>query len=191
MSDGPFKNLKLTKRWRKFAEAAYNDAFDQAECCAIASDAVVHDVLSDSVRALLSVLNTYVAQKQIDFDPLSSTEKIFNAHSKDPFADILQKEMAYRLGDKCTPSEALELALTASVDDQINIARTRIQEECIHSCEVGEMRPDQLDRTIYRSNEVFESLDKQNISEAILACNKQAFKNAVAKKDGLDEGPSL
>ncbi|KIH77534.1 hypothetical protein SAMN05660860_00958 [Geoalkalibacter ferrihydriticus] len=191
MSDGPFKNLRLTKRWRKFTEAAYNDAFDQIEYCAMASDAVVQDALTDSVRALVSALNSYVTQNQMDIDPLSSLERIFNEHSKDQFADTLQREMRFHLSEKCLPGEALEQALAASVDDQINIARNRIQEECIHSSEIGQMRQDQLDRTIERANSAFESLDRQSICEAIIAGNKQAFKGAVAKKDGLEEGPSL
>jgi len=191
MSDGPFKNLRLAKRWRKVVEAAYNDAFDQAECCAIASDAILHDVLTDSFRALLSALKSYVGQSQMDMDPWSSIERIFNDFSKDQFTDILQKEMAYRSGGNCSHREALEQALASSVSEQTNISRTRIQEECIHLCEIGEMKQGQLNYTIDRINTIFESLDRQNICEAILACNKHAFKEAVAKKDGLDEGPSL
>jgi hypothetical protein len=191
MSDGPFRNLRLAKGWKKFAKAAYNDAFDLTECCAMASNAVVHDVLSDSVQALLSVLKSYVSQIQMDMDPLSSIEKIFNEHSKDQFVNTLQKEMAYRVSDNCTHSEVLEQALASSLDEQVNISRARFQDECIHLSETGEMQQVQLDRTINRANSVFESLDRQSISEAILACNKQAFKDAVAKKDGIDQGPSL
>lgn len=191
MSDGPFKNLRLAKRWRKFAEAAYNDAFDQVECRAMASDSIVRDVLTGPVQTLLSVLKSYVDQKQMDMDPLSSIERIFDENSKGQFANILQKEMAYRLSDNCTQKEAFEQALASSVREQINISRTRIQEECIHSCEIGEMKQGQLDRTMDRTNTVFESLDRQSICEAIRACNKQTFKDAVAKKDGINEGPSL
>lgn len=191
MSDGPFKNLRLAKSWKTFAKAAYNDAFDQIECCAMASNAVVHDVLSDSVRTLLSVLKSYVSQKQMDMDPLSSIERIFNEHSKDQFVNTLQKEMAYRVSDNSSHSEVLEQALASSLDEQVNISRARFQDECIHLSEIGEMQQVQLDRTIDRANSVFESLDRQRISEAILACNKQAFKSAIAKKDGIDEGPRL
>jgi hypothetical protein len=191
MSDGPFKNLKLVKGWRKFTEAAYNDAFDRVECCAMASDAVVCDVLTPPVQSLLSVLKAYVDRNQLDFDPLSSINKIFSEHSRVSFADTLQKNMSYQLSDNVAPSVALEQGLASSVNDQINISRTRIHEECIRSCEVGEMRQDQLDRTIKRTNSVFESLNRNTIYDAVLACDKRAFKNAVAKKDGLDEGPSL
>jgi hypothetical protein len=51
MSDGPFKNLKLGKRWKRFAEAVQNVAFDSAECCALASDALVHEILTGDVPA--------------------------------------------------------------------------------------------------------------------------------------------
>lgn len=191
MSDGPFKNLRLAKHWKKFAKAAYNDAFDRDECCGIASDAVVRDVLTEPVKALLSVLKAYVERNQLDFDPLFSVDKIFSEHSRVPFADTLQKEMSYRMNGNVAPGVALEQALVSTVNDQINMSRTRMQEECIRSCELGEMRQDQLERTIGRTDSIFESLNRNNICDAILACNKHAFRGTVAKKIGLDEGPSL
>ena len=128
---------------------------------------------------------------QLDLDPLSSVESIFQSHSKTAFGDTLQKEVFLRLGDQMTPDAAIRQALEASVDNQISSARNRIQEECIGARESGEMWRDQFARTVTQANAAFDALAKGDICDALRAGDKDAFKNAVAKQEGLDEGPSL
>src|SRR5712675_3052091 len=98
MTDGPFNNLKLGSCWKRFTEAVQNDAVDKAERCALASHALVREILTDETRTLLADLRAYGHQEQLDINPLSSVENIFNGHNKTPFADTLQKELAFRLG---------------------------------------------------------------------------------------------
>jgi len=191
MSDGPFKNLKLSKSWNRFVKAVQNAAFDRAECCALASDALVREILTDSVQALLADLQAYARRKQLDLDPLSSVESIFNVHMKTPFADTLQKEVTFCLSDGVAPVDAVQHALDAAVSEQIREARNRIEEECISAREGGGMLQDHFSRTISQSSTIFDSLIKNDVCKALLAGNKNAFKNAVSKKVGLDEGPSL
>lgn len=191
MSDGPFKNLKLGKRWKRFAEAVQNDAFTSAECCDMASDAIVREILTDDVPSLLVNLQAYSSREQLDIDPLSSVENIFNAHIRAPFTDILQKEVMFRLSEQISPTDAVWQALGASVSVRISEVRNRIEEECIHAREAGKMRQDQFDRTVNQASAIFNALAKNLICEALLARDKSAFKNAVSKKNGLDEGPPL
>ena len=192
MSDGPFKNLRLSKHWKKFAKAAYNDAFDLSECHALVSHAIVQDILTDPVRALFLVLKSRLAQRQTEMDPLSLIDRIFAEYSKGQFVDILQKEMVYCVSvDSTFSNEIFKQALTSALDEQINISRAHFQDECILIHEIGGMKKGQLDRTIDRSVMVFDSLDRKGICDAIFACNKDVFKKATAKKNGLDEGPSL
>lgn len=190
MSDGPFKNLKLNKRWKRFAEAVQNDAFDRAECCAMASNALVHEILTDGVQTLLADLQDYASLKQLDLDPLSSIESIFNVHMKTPFTDTLQKEVALCLCE-AAPSDAARQALKAAVTEQISEAMNRVEEECIRAREAGEMWQDQFQLTVKQARATFNALDINGICEALLAGNKNAFKNAVSKKVGLEEGPPL
>lgn len=191
MSDGPFRNLKLGNRWKRFAEAVQNDAVDASERRALALDALVHEILTDSNQALLADLQAHVRREQLDFDPLSSAESIFNGHSKTPFADILQKELAFRLSEQKQANSALDQAIEASVRDHISEVRNRIEEECIRARESGEMQQDQFDQTVTQASAIFDSLAPDEICDALRAGDKKAFKDAVSKKDGLDEGPSL
>jgi len=48
-------------------------------------------------------------------NPLSSVENIFNGHNKTPFADTLQKELAFRLVSWCRRKPLLKQALEATV----------------------------------------------------------------------------
>lgn len=191
MSDGPFKNLKLGKRWQRFAEAVQNVAFDSAECCALASDALVHEILTGDVPALLAKLLAYANRGQLDFDPLFSVESIFIDYSKSAFADNLQKEVAPRLSLETNPGTAIMEAVYASLSEQIRKVRNRIEEECVHDYEVGKMKKDQFVCTLNQASAIFDGLDNNKICEALLSCNKGAFKAAVSKKEGLDEGPKL
>jgi hypothetical protein len=191
MTDGPFKNLRLGIHWKRFAEAVQNDAVDSTERCALGSDALIRDILTDDTRALLRDLQSYVNQDQLEFDPLSSVESIFDGHSKSPFADTFQKELVFRLSGRISPDIAIRKALESSVSDQISKAANRIEEECIRARETGEMWRDQFDCTVVQARKTFDALARSEICDALLAGNKYAFKCAVSKRHGLDEGPRL
>ena len=191
MSDGPFKNLKLKTRWKQFAEAVQNDTFNRDECCAMASHALVCDILTYDVQALLADLLAYARRTQLDFDPLFTVESIFNAHMRTPFTDSLQKEIALCLNDEIASGDALREGLKASVTQEISIAMNRIQEECILSREFGEMWQDQFNNTIKQASATFKALDIDKICDALQSGNKNAFKHSVSKKTGLDDGAPL
>ncbi|MDE0219021.1 MAG: hypothetical protein OXJ90_07105 [Spirochaetaceae bacterium] len=191
MSDGPFKNVELGSRWKRFAAAAHNDAADPTERCVLAADAIVHEILTDETQALLSDLFAYVREDQLDLTPLSSIERIFHSHHKTAFGDSLQREVAYRLADDMPVSDAIDQALEASFDDHHRRARDRIEEECIRAREVGALRRDQFPHTVARANAAFDALPKHEICDALRRRNKSAFKTAASKHSGLDEGPHL
>jgi hypothetical protein len=127
----------------------------------------------------------------LDLDPLSSVESIFIDYSKSAFADNLQKEVAPRLSLEINLGTAITEAVNASVSEQISKVRNRIEEECISAYERGEMKKDQFVCTLNQASAIFDRLDNNKICEALLSCNKSAFKAAISKKEGLDEGPQL
>ena len=190
MTDGPFKNLQLAKRWKRFAEAVQNDAVGMAERCALAGDAVVHEILTDDTKSLLTDLQAHLCQGQLDLDPLPPIENNYNCHSQSPFADTLQKELAFRLKGQLSGDPLVE-AVEASVTHHISDVQSRIEEECIKSHETGDMRRDQFDRAIAQTKLALDALDLPQLSDAIRAGDRDAYKNAASKKDGLDEGPNF
>lgn len=191
MSDGPFKNRKLPRWWKGYMEALANDAVSAEERCAEAAHAVLGDVLANDTKALFSDLQAFADRQQLDFDTVSSAEGIFDSHAKTPFADLLQKEMVYRLAHNEAPDAAFADGMAEAVRGQIEEARTRSQEECIHAADVGEMKQDACDCALERTSADFSKLSVAEICDAAFAGNKKAFRNAIGKQEGLEEGPDL
>lgn len=191
MSDGPFKNLNLGKHWKRFADAMQNDTFNSSDCCALASHALVQELLTDNLSALLAVLRDYTSRKQLDIDPSATVESIFNDHMNTPFCDTLQKQIAFRLNDQVSPADAIQQALEESLSKHTNDVRNRIVDECISAREAGAIRQDQFSSSVSNINSVFDALEKDKVCNALLDGKKNAFKTAVSKKQGLDEGPPL
>ena len=183
MSDGPFKNMKLGQRWKRFADAVQGDAFDCVECCNYASDAILHEILTSEFQGLLADYQTYSSGNQLGFDPLATIEGLFDRHKKSPMTDILQKEIMFRVGQQVAPGEALQPALAASLNRLVGVTKSRFEEECIRVCEAGDIGVKQFRRTVSQLSETFERVDQGKLCDAILASNKKAFKAEVSKKN--------
>lgn len=190
MTDGPFKNLKLDSRSKRFAEAVQNDAEDQETRCAFANDAILHGILRES-QAIIGSLQEYGKGGQLDLDPKASIKAIFDACPKSEFADHLQREIAFRLHEGDQSQAAIDNGLEAALENGIGEFRTRTHEACLEAHRNGDMRKDQFDRFVEGSNQALEGIDRPRILAALKECNKSAFKQDVKKKEGLDEGPKL
>jgi hypothetical protein len=53
------------------------------------------------------------------------------------------------------------------------------------------MREDQFQRALKGANAAFDALAKDKICDALCAGDKDAFRSAVSKQQGVDEGPAL
>lgn len=186
MTDGPFKNLKLDSRSKRFAEAVQNLAEDHETRCALGSHAIVNGILSGNDK-LIRELQSYGDDGQLDLDPKGSIKSIFDKHNKSEFSDDLQREVAMRLHEGEIFREAIDNALEACVERQIGKTLTRIQEAGFEAHREGPMYKDQLERLIEGSNQVVKSLDRERINEAVKSCNKHAFKQDTKKITGLDD----
>jgi transcriptional antiterminator Rof (Rho-off) len=190
MTDGPFKNLRLDRRSKRFAEAVQNDAVDLETRRAYANDAILNSILREN-EALLSALQAYSQDGQFDLVPNISVKGIFDDHPKSEFADHLHREVSFRLDEGQMYQAAINNGLKAALENSIREFKTRTHEACLEARGSGEMRMDQLDRFVVGSNQALESIDRQRMMEALWKCDKGAFKQDVRKKEGLDEGPRM
>jgi len=190
MSDGPFRNLKLDSRSKRFAEAVQNDAVDQETRCAYANDAISNGILRENLELLRSLQN-YGQDGQLDLDPSATVKGLFDAHPKSEFADHLQREVGLRLHEGEQSQAAINNGLEATLETSIKEFRTRTHEACLEAYGSGEMRKTQLDRFVEGCNLALEGVNRPQIMAALKEGNKSAFKQDVKKKDGLDEGPKL
>lgn len=186
MTDGPFKNLKLDSRSRRFAEAVQNEAEDHDTRCALGSHAIVNGILSGN-DGLIRDLQSYGEDGQLDLDPKGSIKGIFEKYDKSEFSDDLQREVAMRLHEGDSSRDAIDKALDACVETNIGKTLTRIQEAGYEAHREGPMRKDQLDRLIEGSNQVMKDLDRARIQDAVKSCDKNAFKQDAKKRTGLDD----
>jgi len=192
MSDGPFKNLNLSRRWQRFVNAIQNSATDRSECADLASDACLREILtSGDTEALLKDLVQHSLIKQIDFEQAAFVERIFGSHSQTPFSEVLQTEILYHLECGLSLNRALDKGLDASVDKYIGIVKTRIEEEIIRVAHEKEIKRSAAARAIGLASSSLRSIDQSNLSHALITSNKNAFRSLVSRSSGLDEGPAL
>ncbi|WP_273439417.1 hypothetical protein [Sedimenticola selenatireducens] len=190
MTDGPFRNLKLDSRSKRFAEAVQNDAVDQKTRCAYANDAILNGILREN-QALLRALQDYGQDGQLDLDPIASVKGVFDSHPKSEFADHLQREVGLQLHEGEKFQAAINSGLEAALESSIGEFRTRTHEACLEAYGSREMRKDQLDRFVVGCNLALRGIDCPRILKALKDVNKGAFKKDVMKKEGLDEGPRM
>ncbi len=186
MTDGPFKNLKLDSRSKRFAEAVQNEAEDHDTRCALGSHTIVNGILSGN-EGLIRDLQSYGEDGQLDLDPKGSIRGIFEKYDKSEFSDDLQREVVVRLHDGDNSRDAIEKAFDASVETNIGKTLTRIQEVGLEAHRKGPMHKDQLDRLNEGLGEVSKSLDRARIQDAVKSCDKNAFKLDAKKRAGLDD----
>lgn len=191
MTDGPFKNLKLGKGWNRFVEAVLNDAVDQSECTDLANDSLVRGLLTSANSAILENLYAYAGQDQMVFDQVSDVEDIFDRHDKTPFSDQLQKQLIYLLNGGVPMASALAEAIEASVESHIAATENRLQEEFISLREARALSEEKYESGIAKVYTTFKAVDISEVCNALRGGNKNAFKAATSKKEGLDEGPRL
>lgn len=188
MSDGPYRNLKLDRKSKRFAEAVQNDAADEPTRCALASDAIVNSILKES-GDLIGELQNYGSGGQLDFDPQASLDALFEGQPKSQFADHVAREINMRLKDAQEPQAAIADALQAALDTHVGEFKTRIHEVCLEARTNGEMYRDQFEAYIEGSNRTLGNLDKPRILDAIKNGRKSEFKNDTKKKTQIDDGP--
>lgn len=190
MTDGPFKNLPLSKSLKRFAVAVQNDAVDDATRCALAGNALVRGVLSEC-QPLLNDLQNYGQGGQLDFDPKESVRSIFENHAISEFSNHLQREILQRLNEGKEPKAAINNGLKVAVEADIGNCRTRVQEAGLEAYREGSMRKGQFDRLIKGCNRTLERVDRPRILEALKSGNKNAFRKETRIRKGLNDGPRL
>lgn len=190
MTDGPFKNLKLDSRLKRFAEAAQNQNVDLDICSALASNAIVHDILNQSGE-LIHALVSYTQGNQLALDPQVSIKLLCDKFPKSQFGDLLEREVLFRVGNGASPKDAIEEGLQAATETKIGQTKTRAYEACLEAVHKGEMRKEQLDSFVGGCDKAMKRINHQRINEALHLGKKNAFKQDIKKKDGLDEGPEL
>ncbi len=189
MADGPFKNAKLTSRWKQYGKDLVSDATGTDERVAQACHSILGDVDMNALGSLLSALRAHAHQTQMDLNPVSSIAAIVENHANSPLADIIQKHLIAHLRDQTPAGRALDLASQGAVADLIDTTMNRLDEECIRARDRGDMTHENCLKGIERNHEAFKKINVNDLCKALTSGNRHAFKDATRKKTGVDEGP--
>ena len=189
MTDGPFKNAALSSRWKQYGKDLVSDAASSEERAAQACHSILGDVDLKALGPLLSALKTQAQRTQMDLDPVSSVEAIFESHAKSPLIDIFQKHLIANLRDQIPAERALDQAFPSTVTDWIDISKNRLDEECIRARDRGDMNQENCRKGIDRNHEAFEIMRPNELCNALMSGNHRAFRQATRRKVGVDEGP--
>ena len=189
MTDGPFKNAELTSRWKQYGKDLVSDAASPDERAAQACHSILGDVDMKTLGPLLSALKAHAHQTQVELDPVSSFEAIFEKHPNSPLVDTIQKHLIAQLRDQAPTGRALDRAFQSAVANLIDTTRNRLDEECIRARDRGDMTQENCLKGIDRNHEAFKKIDSNDLGKALTSGNRHAFKDATRKKVGVDEGP--
>jgi hypothetical protein len=150
---------------------------------------MIGDVDMKAFSPLFGDLKAHAGRTQMDLDPVSPVETIFESHPTSPLADALQRHLIANLRDQMPIDEALNRSLESTAKEWIGTTKNRLDEECIRARELGDMKREDYHKGIERNRETFAAIKPNELCDALATGNKSAFRQAVQKKAGVDEGP--
>lgn len=189
MTDGPFRNAELSSRWKRYGQDLVSDAVSAEERMTQACHSMIGDVDMKAFSPLFGDLKAHAERTQMDLDPVSEVETIFESHPTSPLADALQRHLIANLLDQMPIGEALNRSLESTAKEWISTTTNRLDEECIRARELGDMKREDYHKGIERNRETFAAIKPNELCDALATGNKSAFRQAVQKKAGVDEGP--
>jgi hypothetical protein len=188
MTDGPFRNAKLTSSWKRYGDDLVSEATSLGECAARACHSMLDEMDIKHVSALIRALQGKATEVQSDLDSGWSAAAVFAAHPPSLIGDQLQRHLSARLGSGIAFADAIELALHDTVKDWTRQTQIRMAEECMSARDRGDMARTKYDEGIARNSAVFASIDREALAACMRSGDKRAFK-PVLNKTGVDEGP--
>ncbi len=189
MTDGPFKNSDLSARWKRYGKDLVNDATSQDERSAQMCVSVLGDLDLKTVSAILGELRVHFEQGQMAFDPMESVRGILDKYDKSPAADLLERSLRVQLREQPSGTAALNEAVNEMRNELLNIAKNRIDEECIRARDIGDMSQESYRKALDRNRETANAVNRDALRDALFSGKKDAFKRAAENKKDVDEGP--
>ncbi|EHR01143.1 hypothetical protein [Bradyrhizobium sp. WSM471] len=189
MTDGPFRNAALSSRWKRYGQDLISDAASPEERTIQACHSMIGDVDMKAFSPLFNELKGHAERAQMDLDPVTVIETIFDGHPPSPVADALQRHLSANLRDQLSPERALDQGLASIAQEWIDTTKNRLDEECIRARDHGDMSSDDYHKGIERNRETFAAIKASDLCNALATGNRGAFRKATEKKAGVDEGP--
>ncbi|MHA6298763.1 hypothetical protein [Devosia sp. CAU 1758] len=187
MTDGPFRNLPLSTRWRAFGEQLVSDAASPAERINQACHSMMTDAGMKEFSSMVQELSACLAQSQLTLDPVADIEAVIEKHSMSSQADILRRTLIAKIHDGLPPTDALQPAMLATTREWIGIVKNRLDEDCIQARDLGDMSRSDYQKGLERNAEAFSGIEVERLCQAMRDGDRRAF--GSPKTIHVDEGP--
>jgi hypothetical protein len=189
VSDGPFRNLKLSNKWKRYGDQLASDAASPEERVEQACGAILGDVDSKSVSALYWELRSMASQSQLDLIPGSTLQLIFDKREPSIFAHKLSRHVVANMQNGDPILQALDAGMVSAISDLLEVTKNRLDEHCIEARALGDMKGEAFHIGLKRNSETFATIDHKAIGEALIAGKTHVFNGPSKRRTGVDDGP--
>ena len=186
MSDGPYRSLKLGKKWKSAARAAEREASDKQEVADQFCEALQEDLCSDEVQRVVQSIKEVISDAQRDMFPVDRLLEIRLRASGNAFATGLVDNLV-ALAENFDAETSVKQAFEASVDELWDRQERHIEEHYQqHREATGPMKVRIRDRL----TDAKSMLPMAALTDCLYD-GKRTLAFSSGNRSGLDDGPAL
>lgn len=184
MSDGPFKSLPMSPRWKKVAEFADNSAASRNDIFLAVESAIQQEWKRDVPSNFIEKIKEEISQPNLFGEP--DFESLRRIAIGKPIANSLLRYLNNNGCSEVSSNKILFNAISQSIVERSERAIRQIQEHCIRRAEE--------DRSFKVSGRITQSLREigyDKLAQKLLDPKVMASSNKMIKKTGLDDGVKI
>jgi len=191
VTDGPFKNAPMPRRWKSYGDELGCDATSRDERVKVYCDNVLADMGLKQLAPLLKELNAYAERCEThpELFPGVTVDGIIRKHEVAPSVMTLQKNLSVNLSDKMSVKKALSAAVGSFAGECLDGSGNRINDALTSARGRGEMSAAVFAKCKQRHQETLSCVNKSEFANAVMAGNHQAYKAVRQNTNRADEGP--
>jgi hypothetical protein len=189
MSDGPYRSLPMTPRWRLAAKSAYLPAFSGQEIADALKGAVERDCQTELSPAFIGKVATVIFgpdQPGLFHDLAMADLKAMHARCASPMEASLLRNAIDALGDGYRASAALQQAAEGMVSDRLLAGYRQVEEHMFRESTDHRARAVRA-----RLEEAHGNIDISGLARRALRAADAPPRAATVSYSGLDDGVPL
>ena len=191
MTDGPYYNLDLAAHHRKLVKALGNAIYSDEEQYSLMGNVILKDMLTPENVKLIKTLYALANDDQLDLGKTNDVIQIFAVNDNTPFANTLKKKILNFLNNDLPLKDALDDALRETCASQKAELRERLCAALLHNQHSEGLSRKKVTDLIRKVDQATETLPGDKLFKATRSVDKNAFKEIIAKRKGVEDGPPL
>jgi hypothetical protein len=189
MSDGPYRSLAMSRRWKIAAKCAYVPAFATSEIAEALRAAIERDCRAELSPCFLGKVSRLIVGPDDPglFRDLPVADlRAMHAQASSPMEASFLRNAVDALNDGCAPTDALQQAAEGTVSDRLLAGFRQVEEHMFREAH------DQRARAVRsRLEGAHGEIDISAVARQVLRTADAPQAPAVATYSGLDDGVPL